>query len=110
GRLWNGTQAAYWDSQVNACYYCHGYKLHDTNPLGNISNITAGNALNQSITNTSFWCANCHYNGSVPSGNYSYNATSYSPVPPEMQNKSGLVPATASDGTTFYNHSLDEYS
>lgn len=110
GRLWNGTQAAYWDSQVNACYYCHGKTLHDTNAPGNVSNISAGNALNQSITNTSFWCANCHYNGSVPSGNYSYNATSYSPVPPEMQNKSGLVPATASDGTTFYNHSLAEYS
>lgn len=110
GGLWNGTQAAYWDSQVNACYYCHGYKLHDTDPLGNVSNITAGNALNQNITNTSFWCANCHYNGSDPAGNYSYNATSYSPVPPEMQNKSGLVPATATDGTTFYNHSLAEYS
>lgn len=110
GGLWNGTQAAYWDSQVNACYYCHGYKLHDTDPLGNVSNITAGNALNQSITNTSFWCANCHYNGSDPSGNYSYNTTSFDPVPPEMQNKSGLVPATATDGTTFYNHSLAEYS
>ena len=24
GGLWNGTQAAYWNSQVNACYYCHG--------------------------------------------------------------------------------------
>ena len=110
GGLWNGTQAAYWNSQVNACYYCHGYKLHDTNPLGNVSNITAGNALNQSITNTSFWCANCHYNGSDPAGNYSYNAPSFDPVPPEMQNKSGRVPATASDGTTFYNHSLAEYS
>lgn len=113
GGLWNGSSPAYWDTQVNACKYCHGEdKLHDTNPLGNVSNIKSGNALNQSITNTSFWCANCHYQGGAPSGNYYYNATSYSPLPlpPEIQNTSGIVPAQASDGTTFYNHSLGGYS
>jgi signal peptidase I len=110
GGLWNGTQAAYWDSQVSACYYCHGQKLHDTNPLGNVSNIKAGNSLNQSITNTSFWCANCHYQSDNVPPNYFYNATSYAPLPPEIRNNSGLVPAQASDGTTFYNHSLSEYS
>lgn len=111
GGLWNGSSPAYWDTQVNACQYCHGEnKLHDTNPLGNVSKIKFGNALNQSITNTSFWCANCHYkDGGLP-GNYSYNGTSYYPEPPEIQNKSGLVPAQASDGTTFYNHSLGGYS
>ena len=72
GGLWNGAQAAYWDSQVSACYYCHGETLHDTDPLGNVSNIKAGNALNQSVTNTSFWCANCHYQN-VPSGKLPYN-------------------------------------
>src|SRR5659263_72060 len=110
GGLWNGTQAAYWDSQVGACYYCHGEKLHDTNPLGNVSNIKAGNSLNQSITNTSFWCANCHYQSDNVPPNYFYNATSYAPLPPEIRNNSRLVPAQASDGTTFYNHSLSEYS
>lgn len=110
GGLWNGSQPAYWDSQVNACRYCHGDKLHDTNPLGNVSNIKSGNALNQSITNTSSWCANCHYNGSLPSGNYSYNATAFSPLPPEIQNKTGLMPDKASDNTTFFNHSLDKWS
>ena len=110
GGLWNGSSPAYWDTQVNACYYCHGYKLHDTDPLGNVSNITAGNALNQSITNTSFWCANCHYKDGGMPGNYSYNVTSYDPEPPEIQNKSGNVPAQASDGTSFYNHSLGGYS
>ena len=111
GGLWNGSSPAYWDTEVNACKYCHGEdKLHDTDPLGNVSNIKAGNALNQSITNTSFWCANCHYQGGIPSGNYSYNATSYAPLPPEIQNTSGSVPAQATDGTTFYNHSLGGYS
>ncbi|PWB50771.1 MAG: hypothetical protein C3F06_11985 [Candidatus Methanoperedenaceae archaeon] len=109
GGLWNSS--SYWDSQVNACKYCHGEnKLHNTNPLGNISYIKSGNALNQSITNTSFWCANCHYkDGGLP-GNYSYNITSFNPEPPEIQNKSGIVPTQASDGTTFYNHSLGGYS
>ena len=113
GGLWNGSSPAYWDSQVNACKYCHGEdKIHNTNPLGNISSIKFGNALNQNITNTSFWCANCHFQNGNMSGNYSYNATSYAPLalPPEIQNNSGLVPAQATDGTTFYNHTLSEYS
>ena len=96
GGLWNGPSPAYWDTQVNACKYCHGEnKLHDTNPLGKVSNIKFGNALNQSITNTSFWCANCHYKDGDMPGNYTYNATSYDPEPPEIQNKSGNVPAQA---------------
>lgn len=111
GGLWNGSSPAYWDTQVNACSYCHGKdKLHDTDPRGNVTNIKSGNAFNQSITNTSFWCANCHYQSGNASPNYFYNATSYAPLPPEIQNKSGLVPAQASDGTTFYNHSLSGYS
>ncbi|MCE8427189.1 MAG: hypothetical protein J5U19_02195 [Candidatus Methanoperedens sp.] len=109
GGLWNGSQPAYWGDQVSACKYCHGDTLHNTNALGNISNIKSGNAFNQSITNSSFWCANCHYQG-VPSGNYSYNGTSFNPVPPEIKNNSGLVPFKASDGTSFYNHSLGGYS
>jgi glutaredoxin len=110
GRLWNGSQPAYWNSQINACRYCHGDKLHDINPLGNVSNIAAGNYINQSITNTSYWCANCHYGGNNSSGNYLYNGTSLNPIPPEIQNKFGLVPARASDGTNFHNHSFDRYS
>jgi hypothetical protein len=111
GGLWNGSSPAYWDSQVNACKYCHGGdKLHDTTPLGSVSNIKSGNAFNQSITNTSFWCANCHYQSGNVTPNYFYNATYYAPLPPEIQNTSGLVPVQASDGTTFYNHSLAGYS
>lgn len=109
GGLWNGSQPAYWNSQISACYYCHGNTLHDTQPIGNVSNIRSGNAINQSITGTGFWCANCHYQDGS-SGNFFYNATSYYPSPPEIQNKSGLVPARASDGTAFYYHSLGEYS
>jgi len=43
-------------------------------------------------------------------GNYSYNGSSYSPVPPEIQNKTGLVPQTAADGTNFFNHSFGNWS
>lgn len=111
GAMWNGSQPAYWStsSQKSACNYCHGNTLHSSNAPGNISNIQAGNAQNQSITSTSFWCANCHYMGSA-SGNYSYNASSFSPVPPEIQNKTGLVPQKAGDGTNFFNHSLGNWS
>lgn len=114
GGLWNGTQPEYWDnrSQVSACYYCHGKTLHNKEPLGNVSNIRAGNTLNQSITNASFWCANCHYQG-VSARNYSYNLTFFTNIssrPPEIQNKSGFVPAKASDGTSFFNHSLGNFS
>lgn len=109
GGLWNNSQPAYWGNQESACNYCHGNTLHDKTALGNVSKIKSGNSLNQSITNTSFWCANCHYQG-VPSGNYSYNGTSFTPVPPEIQNKTGLVGSKANDGTTFFNHSLNGYS
>ncbi len=111
GGLWKGSQPAYWSntSQKSACNYCHGNTLHTSNASGNIENIRAGNMFNQSITNTSYWCANCHYMGSA-GGNYSYNASSFSPVPPEIQNKTGLVPQKAGDGTDFFNHSFGEWS
>jgi len=44
------------------------------------------------------------------SGNYFYNGSSYFPVPPEIQNKTGLVPQTATDGTNFFNHSFGDWS
>jgi len=109
GGLWNNSQPAYWANQESACYYCHGNTLHNKNALGNVTNVKSGNSLNQSLTTTSFWCANCHYKG-IPSGNYSYNGTSFTPVPPEIQNKFGLVGAKSNAGTTFFNHSLAGYS
>ncbi|MGB8215915.1 MAG: S-layer protein domain-containing protein [Candidatus Methanoperedens sp.] len=112
GALWNGSQQAYWDNTalLSSCNYCHGNATHASKALGKIENIRSGNMPNQSITSTSYWCANCHYNKSNPAGNYLYNGTSYSPVPPEIQNMTGMVPATASDNTTFFNHSLDKWS
>jgi len=112
GALWNGSQQAYWDNttQLSSCIYCHGNATHASKALGKIENIISGNMPNQSITNTSYFCANCHYNKNNPAGNYSYNGTSYSPVPPEIQNMTGMVPLAASDNTTFFNHSLDVWS
>ncbi len=110
GTLWNGSQPEYWGNTSSSCEYCHVQALHNLNALGKVENIRSGNLPNQNITNTSYWCANCHYKGGVPAGNYSYNGDSYYPVPPEIQDNSGLVPEKASDGTAFYNHSLGEYS
>ncbi|MDO8726758.1 MAG: hypothetical protein Q7J35_11880 [Candidatus Methanoperedens sp.] len=111
GNMWNGAQSAYWNntSKESACKYCHGNTLHSSNAMGNITNIQSGNIVNQSITNTSYWCANCHYMN-TSSGNYYYNASSYSPIPPEIQNNTGLVPQTAGDGSDFFNHSLGGWS
>jgi hypothetical protein len=109
GALWNGSQPGYWNSTVGACNYCHGNTLHESKALGNIENISSGNLPGQSITNTSYWCANCHYK-TTSSGNYSYNGNLFSPVPPEIMNSTGLVPQKAQDGTSFFNLSLKEWS
>ncbi|KCZ70812.1 hypothetical protein ANME2D_02837 [Candidatus Methanoperedens nitroreducens] len=102
GALWNGTQPAYWDntSQMSACNYCHGASvIHSNSALGNISRVKGTNNLNQDIAGGT-WCANCHYANAA-----GYAGDQFSPQPPEISNMSGLVPATASDGTAFYNHS-----
>jgi len=109
GALWNGSQLAYWRNTVGACNYCHGNTLHESKALGNIDKISSGNLPNQTITKTSYWCANCHYK-TTSSGNYSYNGNVFSPVPPEIMNSTGLVPQKAQDGTSFFNHSLKEWS
>ncbi|MDO9098173.1 MAG: hypothetical protein Q7U60_08630, partial [Candidatus Methanoperedens sp.] len=107
GALWNGTQPGFWinTSQQSACNYCHGtIALHNSSGLGNITKVRGNNSKNQNLTG-GYWCANCHYN-STPSGNFSYKGNLYTPQPPDVLNKSGLVPATARDGITkFQNHS-----
>ncbi len=101
GSLWNGTQLSYWTntSLLTACYYCHGDTKHDASALGDINTIKGTNNLNQNLTGST-WCANCHY-GNAP--NYAGNLLN--PQPPEVLNKSGLVPVKSSDGTSFFNHS-----
>ncbi len=109
GSLWNGSQPAYWTSQQAACNYCHGNTIHESKALGDIEYISSGNLPGQVITNTSYWCANCHYKD-TPAGNYSYNASAFSPVPPEIKNNTGMVPQNARDGMLFFNHSLQGWS
>ncbi len=107
GSLWNGSQQGYWinTSQQSACDYCHNKSaLHNASGLGYISIIQGSNTKNQSLSG-GYWCANCHYNGSTPGGKYSYKGTQFNPQPPEVNNKSGLVPQSARDGTSFINHS-----
>ncbi len=106
GSLWNSTPG-YWTntSPQSACNYCHNKSaLHNSSGLGYISLIQGGNTKNQSLSG-GYWCANCHYNGSAPGGKYSYNGNLFTPHPPEVNNKSGLVPQSARDGTSFINHS-----
>ncbi|MDP2846157.1 MAG: multiheme c-type cytochrome, partial [Candidatus Methanoperedens sp.] len=107
GALWNGTQPRFWDnkSQQSNCDYCHGNSaLHNTSGLGKSALVQGSNNKNQSLTG-GYWCANCHYNGSAPSGKYNYKGNLFSPIPPEVFNLTGLVPANASDNTPFQNHS-----
>ncbi len=113
GALWNGTQPRYWDntSQQSSCDYCHGkVALHNTSGLGKSVLVQANNSKNQSLTG-GYWCANCHYkgksSGDVASGNYNYKGDLLSPVPPEVFNLTGLVPANSSDNTPFQNHSTN---
>ncbi|MFZ2410098.1 MAG: hypothetical protein WAW23_00865 [Candidatus Methanoperedens sp.] len=106
GNRWNGSQKAFWDntSQQASCAYCHGkIALHNDSGLGNSTKIQNGNQKNQSLVG-GYWCANCHYNGSTPSGKYKYLGNLFDPIPPEILNKTGLVPANASNGMPFQNH------
>jgi uncharacterized cupin superfamily protein len=105
GSKWNSTPG-YWinTSQQSSCDYCHGkIALHNDSGLGNSTKIQNGNQKNQSLSG-SYWCANCHYDGKPPSGNYKYLGNLFYPIPPEILNKTGLVPANASDGMPFQNH------
>ncbi|MDO9096674.1 MAG: multiheme c-type cytochrome, partial [Candidatus Methanoperedens sp.] len=109
GAMWNGTQPRYWDntSQLSSCYYCHGKaSLHNASRLGNSGLVQGGNSLNQSLIG-GYWCANCHYNGSAPSGKYNYKGNLLNPIPPEILNLTGLVPANSSDGIPFQNHTAN---
>ncbi|PKL53344.1 MAG: hypothetical protein CVV36_07545, partial [Candidatus Methanoperedenaceae archaeon HGW-Methanoperedenaceae-1] len=107
--MWNGSQPRFWDntSQQSSCDYCHGnIALHNTSGLGKTALVQSGNQKNQSFSG-SYWCANCHYDGQSPAGNYNYQGNLFSPVPPEIINKTGLVPANATGGMPFQNHTLN---
>ncbi|MDD5614911.1 MAG: hypothetical protein PHH85_01780, partial [Candidatus Methanoperedens sp.] len=107
GAMWNATQSGFWDntSQQSSCNYCHGtIAYHNSSGLGNITLIKGTNTVRQSLTG-GYWCANCHYNGGTPSGKYNYKGNLFNPVPPEIMNLTGSVPAASRDGTGFVNHS-----
>ncbi len=96
GNYWNNT------SMITACYYCHQSELHKSTAqlLGSVSLIRGSNTFNNPDLANSTWCGNCHYKGSP-----GYNGSAFTISPPEILNLSGAVPAFASDGTQFYNHS-----
>jgi hypothetical protein len=103
GYKWNKTSQVYWNSTLNACYFCHGDTKHSSNAFGKIDdyNITGSNTKNGSITSSSYWCANCHYEGSLDN----YNGSAFSP---KVVNVSGWG-INATDGTTYEDHIAKGY-
>lgn len=76
GYKWNKTSQMYWNSTLNAYYFCHGDTKHSSNAFGKIDdyNITGSNTKNGSITSSSYWCANCYYDASLDN----YNGSAFS--------------------------------
>ncbi|MDO9097753.1 MAG: cytochrome c3 family protein [Candidatus Methanoperedens sp.] len=109
GSIWNNT-SPYWTntSQQSMCNYCHGDTRHNATPLGRPANWNGSNTMNSSITNTSNWCAGCHYQGYSNSGKDYINMTqtftgASKSVPPEITNLTSYAPYNV---TGYYNHSL----
>ncbi len=107
GTRWNST--GYWDntSEITACIYCHNDTKHKAAALGRPENWRGDNTVNSSITNTSNWCAGCHYQGYTSGGKNYENMTSAFisanlPVPPEITD--GTYAANTVPG--FYYHNL----
>ncbi|SNQ61559.1 fibronectin type III domain-containing protein [Candidatus Methanoperedens nitratireducens] len=107
GTRWNST--GYWDntSEITACIYCHNDTRHKAAALGRPESWRGDNKVNSSITNTSNWCAGCHYQGYTSGGKNYGNMTSAFisanlPVPPEITN--GIYAPNTMPG--FYYHNL----
>ncbi|MCX9012544.1 MAG: hypothetical protein OIN66_15680 [Candidatus Methanoperedens sp.] len=107
GTRWNSS--GYWDntSEITACIYCHNDTRHKAAALGRPGNWRGNNIVNSSITNTSNWCAGCHYRGYSNGGKSYEDMTSTFisanlPVPPEITN--GTYAVNTMPG--FYYHNL----
>lgn len=100
GQKWNRSSTTYWEpgNATSACYFCHTSTLHTTQPYGKIDtkNITGTNTKNGTISESSYWCANCHYSQSQDN----YNGTAFSPT---VVNVSGWG-INGTDGTTYEDH------
>ncbi|PKL53602.1 MAG: hypothetical protein CVV36_06295, partial [Candidatus Methanoperedenaceae archaeon HGW-Methanoperedenaceae-1] len=87
------------------CFYCHALLAnHKKRALGNIEWIQGGydtpNPMNSTDLANTYWCANCHYNGSTPSGRFKYNGTAWSPTPPRID-----VNNVANNSGSWFDHS-----
>jgi hypothetical protein len=117
GEKWNQTSPGYWTKgdQKSACEYCHSNTRHDKEALGRPLNWNGNNVINSSISATSTWCTGCHYKD-YSSGFETYTdmATTFNDsgleVPPEITNGTYAPSAGANDGTSFFNHTLSDYS
>jgi hypothetical protein len=117
GEKWNQTSPGYWTKgdQKSACEYCHSNTRHDKEALGRPLNWNGNNVINSSISATSTWCTGCHYKD-YSSGFETYTdmATTFNDsgleVPPEITNGTYAPSAGGNDGTSFFNHTLSDYS
>ncbi|MFQ6072483.1 MAG: hypothetical protein ACE5KT_07275, partial [Methanosarcinales archaeon] len=100
-----GYNRPFWSEEESSCRYCHGRTYNDKEAIGRIKYFQGNNIVNSSITNTSYWCASCHYKG-YKSGNATYqdmvDTYNYSMgmVPPEITNGT----YAPSNNPNFFNH------
>jgi len=105
GMIWNTTPGGYlgpWKpsaNNINACWYCHGNATevqHSANALGRINKAYLDNnqVVNGSISSTSYYCSECHYDGN---SNRSAMVAQYTAA--------GLEAPPENTAYTYYNHS-----
>jgi hypothetical protein len=110
GSLWNaGRLSIFWNgsSPNTECLYCHGNTKHNITALGKLDAFKGSNVKNVSGT----WCGLCHYQ---QNGQYSsmVSIMNLVGIPPEISKHAtyGNYPSGASDGTSYFNHSLLSYN
>ncbi|NJD51790.1 MAG: CxxxxCH/CxxCH domain-containing protein [Candidatus Methanoperedens sp.] len=108
GQKWNN----YWTSgtggsaQLTACNYCHGSTQHDLSALGRPAQFDGNNVVGSTISNTTYWCSSCHWQG-YTSGANTYNDMvnifNALRVPPEITGHATYGANQSKPG--YFNHS-----
>ena len=110
GSLWNaGRPSIFWDKNIpsSPCEYCHGNTKHNISAIGRPDTFKGTNVANTFGT----WCGGCHYQANSQYSNMTsiMNLLGVG-VPPEITKHSSYGNyVTASDGTSYFNHSLGTY-
>ncbi|MDD5617296.1 MAG: cytochrome c3 family protein, partial [Candidatus Methanoperedens sp.] len=100
GKKWNQT-TGYWtngtsgSAQYTSCLYCHGKTIHNNTGLGRVSLFDDNNRVNSTISNTTTWCASCHWQ------NYSVGLDNYAKMVNTFKADNLLVPPEISGNATY---------